>query len=578
MTIKKLMMGAGAVASGPQVIAPSSNDWDYTFSDSEWPVAGNPLGDHTIGAYVNPTGGNSAIFSLPTFDGDFEVEFTLGAAFTDIVFGVHALTDDDHRVASGSAGMDAMTNSFWFDEEQNDFFIGNTDESNDVHTWDSGDVVKITRVSGTIKMWDNDSLVMTFSATYSGAMRFALGADTVGGTVDVDNLKFTDTEKVQRDGHIHETINSGMGFGDAVADSKHVGQLWTPTRSGDVTGFKIDIQTVSAALTCHVEIWSHDGTNPASQVGGDSDSLSLSVAILSGAFSGTLPTVKKGTRYWVIFVDEGTSGNAVIRQVATAYGTDTGRNDTLTSMTDGGLTAMKIEVQVDTSDGEPTPDHNTLLLIHSNTTDGSTTFVDSSPFNRTGDITVVGTAQHDTAQNTLSQSSAMLFDGNSDLIHVPQSTDFEMTGAFTIEVVARFVALGTTEGLISSSISGATYGTVGYNMNKQTSNKISVEVSNGSGGPQLVSSTALSVDTWYHIAVVRLPSNRVDLYINGTSEANSTFTGTLNNPSVTKLGAKNSAANGSSPTQFLNGWIQEARVSNVARWDANFTPPSAAYP
>ena len=115
-------------------------------------------------------------------------------------------------------------------------------------------------------------------------------------------------------------------------------------------------------------------------------------------------------------------------------------------------------------------------------------------------------------------------------------------------------------------------------MNKQTSNKISVEVSNGSGGPQLVSSTALSVDTWYHIAVVRLPSNRVDLYINGTSEANSTFTGTLNNPSVTKLGAKNSAANGSSPTQFLNGWIQEARVSNVARWDANFTPPSAAYP
>ena len=172
----------------------------------------------------------------------------------------------------------------------------------------------------------------------------------------------------------------------------------------------------------------------------------------------------------------------------------------------------------------------------------------------------------------------MLFDGNSDLIHVPQSTDFEMTGAFTIEVVARFVALGTTEGLISSSISGATYGTVGYNMNKQTSNKISVEVSNGSGGPQLVSSTALSVDTWYHIAVVRLPSNRVDLYINGTSEANSTFTGTLNNPSVTKLGAKNSAANGSSPTQFLNGWIQEARVSNVARWDANFTPPSAAYP
>jgi hypothetical protein len=92
----KMLMASG-VASGPQVIAPSSNDWDYTFAGGgEWPAAGNPLGDHTIGMSVNPTGGNSGLFSLETFDGDFEVEFTLGAAFTDIVFGVHALTEDDH--------------------------------------------------------------------------------------------------------------------------------------------------------------------------------------------------------------------------------------------------------------------------------------------------------------------------------------------------------------------------------------------------------------------------------------------------------------------------------------------------
>ena len=78
MTIKKLMMAAGAVASGPQVIAPSSNDWDYTFAASEWPAAGNTLGDHTIGGFIDTTGGDSGIYSLVTFDGDFEIAFTLG--------------------------------------------------------------------------------------------------------------------------------------------------------------------------------------------------------------------------------------------------------------------------------------------------------------------------------------------------------------------------------------------------------------------------------------------------------------------------------------------------------------------
>jgi hypothetical protein len=138
--------------------------------------------------------------------------------------------------------------------------------------------------------------------------------------------------------------------------------------------------------------------------------------------------------------------------------------------------------------------------------------------------------------------------------------------------------VGTYEGLISNSISGATYGTLGYHISKHSNNKVYVEVSNGASGPQLIGTTALSADTWYHIALVRLPSTRLDLYINGTSEANSTIAGTVNDPSVTKFGVKNSAANGSSPSSFLNGWIQEARISNVARWDANFTPPSAAYP
>jgi hypothetical protein len=51
----------------------------------------------------------------------------------------------------------------------------------------------------------------------------------------------------------------------------------------------------------------------------------------------------------------------------------------------------------------------TKLLIHSNSTDGSTTFTDSSDSGHT--VSVTGGAQHDTDQYKFSPTS-ILFDGN----------------------------------------------------------------------------------------------------------------------------------------------------------------------
>jgi hypothetical protein len=354
----KMLMASGVSDTGPQVIAPSSNDWDYTFADSEWPVAGNTLGDHTLGTYVNPTGGNSAIFSLPTFDGDFEVEFTLGAAFTDIVFGVHALTDDDHRTNSGSAGMDAMTNSFWFDQEQNDFFIGNIDEGNDVYTWHSGDVIKITRESGTIKMWDNDSLVMTFGTTYSGSMRFALCADTVGGTVDVDNLKFTDTDKVQRDGFFNETSGGDASATGTGAGYTNHGVSFIATQSGIAQGHKEYMVSKATPYNAHAEIWSDNAGSPGAQLGTDGDSQDLNLVAVGDVTFDLLATgvsFEKGTRYWVIVVDEdGGSGSVVFSDVNVSYADHYGgRHNTITSITDN-VNEWRFETIINTT-GEPTP-------------------------------------------------------------------------------------------------------------------------------------------------------------------------------------------------------------------------------
>ena len=113
----KMLMASG-VASGPQVIAPSSNDWDYTFAGGgEWPAAGNALGDNTSGGFVDNTGGDSALSSLLTFDGDVTAEWTCVAVDKN-VFGFHEIAEDAKRATEQRCGMRAATTESWLYEEE----------------------------------------------------------------------------------------------------------------------------------------------------------------------------------------------------------------------------------------------------------------------------------------------------------------------------------------------------------------------------------------------------------------------------------------------------------------------------
>jgi hypothetical protein len=569
----KMLMASGVSDTGPQVIAPTR--FDETFAQDEWPYASNPLGDHTIGMSVNPTGGNSGLFSLETFDGAFEVEFTLGAAFTDIVFGIHALEEDDHRVASGSLGLDAMTKSYWFDEEQNDFFIGSTDEVDDPYTWDSGDRVKITRdADGTITFWDNDVSVIVFSGTCTDPMRFALGADTVGGTVDVDNLKFTDTDKVQRDGFFNETSGGDASATGTGAGYTNHGVSFIATQSGIAQGHKEYMVSKATPYNAHAEIWSDNAGSPGAQLGTDGDSQDLNLVAVGDVTFDLLATgvsFEKGTRYWVIVVDEdGGSGSVVFSDVNVSYADHYGgRHNTITSITDN-VNEWRFETIINTT-GEPTPGYDTLLLIHSDTTDGSTTFVDSSQFART--ITVGGHTQHDTAQALGFGTSSMLFDGTGDNLTVPDSLEWNKTGVdFTIDFIFRVSTLSKNQLLCSHATSSA-YSGINILLYVKTTGIIECLVgNNGGAGVQSISTTTVLVDTNYHVAMIKLGGNLL-LAVDGTIEDTTSGTMAHNN-----LSTPFNIGGVVGPYLDLQGWIKEFRYSNVARWDADFTPQTIAYP
>lgn len=86
--------------------------------------------------------------------------------------------------------------------------------------------------------------------------------------------------------------------------------------------------------------------------------------------------------------------------------------------------------------------------------------------------------------------------------------------------------------------------------------------------------TAVTANTWYHIALVRNGSD-FRLYLDGTSVANTTYAGSiyLSGSDTCVIGAQTVGS-----TRANSGWIENFRITSVARYTSAFTPPERAYP
>lgn len=216
---------------------------------------------------------------------------------------------------------------------------------------------------------------------------------------------------------------------------------------------------------------------------------------------------------------------------------------------------------------------NTILLLHCDGTDGSTTITDSSPYARS--LSCVGDAQLDTAQKKFGTAS-LLFDGTGDYVSIPDSADFAYgTNDFTIDFWVRFN---------STANSGTFYSQTPNSFNEflfywTTSNRLYFYCTESSSTlVEFYANWTPSSGTWYHLAVVR-NGNSWYIFIDGVSQtltlASGSYSLTIPNYAwEVDLGAYHSA---SSDTLFFNGWLDEFRISRSARWTANFTPPSSAY-
>jgi len=210
------------------------------------------------------------------------------------------------------------------------------------------------------------------------------------------------------------------------------------------------------------------------------------------------------------------------------------------------------------------------LLLHCDGADGSTTFTDSGDLGLT--ITPAGNAQIDTAQFKFGTASG-LFDGTGDYISAPDNAAWNFgTGAFTIDFWVRFNSLVSSAGFFQQRASGDN----NYGLSLSGSN-IAFEAN--SGGATIVSFSGAwspSINTWYHIAVMRGYNGGANdwiITVDGVEKASVTDADGIPDLGATLDFGKNDGFG----TQ-LNGWLDEIHVNKgAADFAVPFTPPSSAY-
>jgi hypothetical protein len=191
--------------------------------------------------------------------------------------------------------------------------------------------------------------------------------------------------------------------------------------------------------------------------------------------------------------------------------------------------------------------------------------------------TSISPTQFRTTSNTVYAGSALdemslaagsvSFNGSSQYLSVPSNAVFNQTGDFTIEVWVYLTGSSSTDAIL--------FGQETSGFLKLGINSLSAIITNPTVAVLATSSTAMTLNTWYHLALVRSGSgtNNVTLYQNGVVVAQVTFTTSTNSANTLYIGGRGVA------NSYLSGCISNLRVSyGQAVYTAAFTPPQVILP
>ena len=161
-------------------------------------------------------------------------------------------------------------------------------------------------------------------------------------------------------------------------------------------------------------------------------------------------------------------------------------------------------------------------------------------------------------------SSSIYFDGTGDRIDIPNDSAYNFeSGNSTLEMWVYPTDVSGTRNLI-------TRGTSGYSGFILSHSGFLESVNGSSWGVNITFSSALTANSWQHIAVVR-NGNTWTVYKDGTSVGTGTATGSVSSAAQTlTIGERGGQSN-------FAGYMSDIRLTKgLARYTSNFTPPAAA--
>lgn len=160
---------------------------------------------------------------------------------------------------------------------------------------------------------------------------------------------------------------------------------------------------------------------------------------------------------------------------------------------------------------------------------------------------------------------ARYFNGSTDYISMPYTSDLNIdTGDFTVAFWAKIKGTKTIGVIISNYITS-----YGFRIFIETNKKIGVLLSKDTSDNCVkMGSTAINLDTWYHVALVRKGSD-INLYVDGNIVAHEEYNKAILSGDKLMIGAWKST-----PEFFYNGYIDDLIISKSALWEGEFTPPT----
>lgn len=210
------------------------------------------------------------------------------------------------------------------------------------------------------------------------------------------------------------------------------------------------------------------------------------------------------------------------------------------------------------------------LLLHFDGGNGSTTFTDSSSAPKT--VTPINTSLT-TAVKKYGTASAY-FNGVNAFASVPDDAGFDVgAGAFCTEGWVNPEVAVTTRMNIFYQFDG----TSGFGVAILDTGKLRAFVQNAVNGVVFVGPgpTTVPDNVWSHWALT-CDGTTLRLFLNGVLEASAArpSSGVGNSSAPLEIGAETAGA-----ARQFKGWMDDFRFTKgVARYTANFTPPTAAFP